>query len=438
MENNKLIALIAIYKARAYQHALCNEQNKILAENKILWDKQKQTITDSTLIKSVKDKLANDLENIVSINSLVVNNDNLPPGIQYNKMQEVLSGVNQLFINDEANIIKIANGVLPNDYNNNIGDNLPILRSQGYYGTSKTTFSSCAIWYIYFALNNSSLSKLAYAEEFKEATERRTAADDDVREDSSTGATNKLPAEVEFRKRTNINAIDIFNSAITHVIAIPSSVVIPPNYSWHYIKNGINGFGFVHSGYSFGGSLDEESLYPKGKTFEPQDCSSFVDLVTSVPVALDTSDELCIYRSYMGGFIPQPWKDSKQASLIPLYRPVQPADVQIGDIYFFREFNSDHLPATSVGVSGHTTIVIDKTKEQVITVGDDRDMPTLEGIGIANFHFTGDSNRQVFFLRLSEEYIDHLPDPNNFKNLNYNGVQDLAQIIKYFDQLISK
>lgn len=154
MENNKLIALIAIYKARAYQHALCNEQNKILAENKILWDKQKQTITDSTLIKSVKDKLANDLENIVSINTLIVNNDNLPPGIQYNKMQEVLSGVNQLFINDEANIIKIANGVLPNDYNNNIGDNLPILRSQGYYGTSKTTFSSCAIWYVYFALNN--------------------------------------------------------------------------------------------------------------------------------------------------------------------------------------------------------------------------------------------------------------------------------------------
>jgi hypothetical protein len=391
MENNKLIALIAIYKARAYQHALCNEQNKILAENKILWDKQKQTITDSTLIKSVKDKLANDLENIVSINTLIVNNDNLPLGIQYNKMQEVLSGVNQLFINDEANIIKIANGILPNDYNNNIGDNLPILRSQGYYGTSKTTFSSCAIWYVYFALNN-----------------------------------------------VNINAIDIFNSTITHVIAIPSSVVIPPNYSWHYTKNGINGFGFVHSGYSFGGSLDEESLYPKGKTFEPQDCSSFVDLVTSVPVALDTSDELCIYRSYMGGFIPQPWKDSKQASLIPLYRPVQPTDVQIGDIYFFREFNSDHLPATSVGVGGHTTIVIDKTKEQVITVGDDRDMPTLEGIGIANFHFTGDSNRQVFFLRLTEEYIDHLPDPNNFKNLNYNGVQDLPQIIKYFDQLIGK
>jgi isoleucyl-tRNA synthetase len=51
--------------------------------------------------------------------------------------------------------------------------------------------------------NNRYLSKLAYAEEFKEATGRRTAAYSNVREDSSTGATNKLPAEVEFRKISN-------------------------------------------------------------------------------------------------------------------------------------------------------------------------------------------------------------------------------------------
>ncbi|MDR0774969.1 MAG: palindromic element RPE1 domain-containing protein [Candidatus Tisiphia sp.] len=42
--------------------------------------------------------------------------------------------------------------------------------------------------------------KLAYAEEFKEATKPRHAVDDDVREEQSTGSTNKLPAEVEFAK----------------------------------------------------------------------------------------------------------------------------------------------------------------------------------------------------------------------------------------------
>ncbi len=44
------------------------------------------------------------------------------------------------------------------------------------------------------------LSKVAYREEFKGNTERRTAAYTSVREDSSTGSTYKLPLEVEFGK----------------------------------------------------------------------------------------------------------------------------------------------------------------------------------------------------------------------------------------------
>ncbi|HJD57578.1 MAG TPA: palindromic element RPE1 domain-containing protein [Rickettsia endosymbiont of Sericostoma sp.] len=46
------------------------------------------------------------------------------------------------------------------------------------------------------------LAKLAYAEEFVGDTERRTAAYSNVREDSSTGSTHKLPAEVEFYKKS--------------------------------------------------------------------------------------------------------------------------------------------------------------------------------------------------------------------------------------------
>ncbi|MCC8483634.1 MAG: glycine--tRNA ligase subunit beta [Rickettsia endosymbiont of Labidopullus appendiculatus] len=47
-------------------------------------------------------------------------------------------------------------------------------------------------------------SKLAYAEEFEGDAERRTAAYSNVREDSSTAPTYKLPAEVEFRRRSII------------------------------------------------------------------------------------------------------------------------------------------------------------------------------------------------------------------------------------------
>ncbi|MCC8371655.1 MAG: palindromic element RPE1 domain-containing protein [Rickettsia endosymbiont of Pseudomimeciton antennatum] len=48
------------------------------------------------------------------------------------------------------------------------------------------------------------LRKLAYAEEFEGDAERRTAAYSNVREDSSTASTYKLPAEVEFPERSII------------------------------------------------------------------------------------------------------------------------------------------------------------------------------------------------------------------------------------------
>ncbi|XVN44638.1 MAG: palindromic element RPE1 domain-containing protein [Rickettsia hoogstraalii] len=46
------------------------------------------------------------------------------------------------------------------------------------------------------------LRKLAYREEFEGDTERRTAAYIDIREDSSTESTYKLPLEVEFPKKS--------------------------------------------------------------------------------------------------------------------------------------------------------------------------------------------------------------------------------------------
>ncbi|MCC8371371.1 MAG: palindromic element RPE1 domain-containing protein [Rickettsia endosymbiont of Pseudomimeciton antennatum] len=46
------------------------------------------------------------------------------------------------------------------------------------------------------------LSKLAYTQGFVGDTSPRTAAYSSVREEQSTGITHKLPAEVEFRKKS--------------------------------------------------------------------------------------------------------------------------------------------------------------------------------------------------------------------------------------------
>ncbi|ACP53892.1 Unknown [Rickettsia africae ESF-5] len=48
--------------------------------------------------------------------------------------------------------------------------------------------------------SNRHLQKLAYREEFEEDTAHRTTAYIEVREDSSTGSTYKLPLVVEFPK----------------------------------------------------------------------------------------------------------------------------------------------------------------------------------------------------------------------------------------------
>ncbi|MCC8483498.1 MAG: palindromic element RPE1 domain-containing protein [Rickettsia endosymbiont of Labidopullus appendiculatus] len=53
-----------------------------------------------------------------------------------------------------------------------------------------------------YLIDNRPFLKLAYAEEFEGDAERRTAAYSNVREDSSTAPTSKLPAEVEFQNRS--------------------------------------------------------------------------------------------------------------------------------------------------------------------------------------------------------------------------------------------
>ncbi|KAJ6645077.1 hypothetical protein Bhyg_00278, partial [Pseudolycoriella hygida] len=62
--------------------------------------------------------------------------------------------------------------------------------------------------------SNRPLRKLAYAEEFEGDAERRTAAYSNVREDSSTASTYKLPAEVEFPKRSNLKIAKKYNTSL--------------------------------------------------------------------------------------------------------------------------------------------------------------------------------------------------------------------------------
>ncbi len=71
--------------------------------------------------------------------------------------------------------------------------------------------------------NTRPLAKLAYAEEFEGDAERRTAAYSNVREDSSTASTYKLPAEVEFCKRST-GLTDVNSRFITIETVYPNII----------------------------------------------------------------------------------------------------------------------------------------------------------------------------------------------------------------------
>ncbi|WP_425361127.1 palindromic element RPE1 domain-containing protein [Candidatus Tisiphia endosymbiont of Stenodema calcarata] len=52
-------------------------------------------------------------------------------------------------------------------------------------------------------------AEFAFAEEFAGNTESRPAAYSNVREEQSTGITHKLPAKVEFCRKSNDNKVNI-------------------------------------------------------------------------------------------------------------------------------------------------------------------------------------------------------------------------------------
>ncbi|MCC8372455.1 MAG: M24 family metallopeptidase [Rickettsia endosymbiont of Pseudomimeciton antennatum] len=95
--------------------------------------------------------------------------------------------------------------------------------------------------------DNRPLAKLAYAEEFEGDASPRTAAYSSVREDSSTALTYKLPAEVEFCKRSNQDVMiarpDITilpEEKFADILGQTNKVLVDENFASSYIMDLLN------------------------------------------------------------------------------------------------------------------------------------------------------------------------------------------------------
>jgi hypothetical protein len=164
-----------------------------------------------------------------------------------------------------------------------------------------------------------------------------------------------------------------------------------------------------HSGYAFGAHRNQ-SRYQTGKKYGPHDCSSYLSLIAGSP-HYTTPDQLCAYRTLTNepGLIPQGWETGIDAKyLIQNYTVVTvkdpSVDIQPGQIYTHIRFNKDvDSTMTGLGAGGHTAIVMGfKRDGNIVTMGANRDMPKLEGIGIQNFSWAPEEFKKKMIFNIKD------------------------------------
>jgi hypothetical protein len=400
---SKNIVLEGIYDARLRQKAIEKEQNRLLEKNKKLFEEKAQDITGEQFADLVKVDIDEDLIAIDQINSTIAayqDKSKLHFGVKTNKMKEILLGAKHFLGERGDNVVKFAQGQLPSNYDNRVTSELPSLdwastdiTNAPYYGTSKASFVSAALLSTYFSLTNKKISNL-----------------------------------------------DFINSAITHIAPLPDDFKLNTNFRFSYNSDAIKGFGYMHSGYTFGGHRFQENLYPQGKFLAPEDCSSWVSKMLGNSHVVTTADQYCAYRiNAKSSFTPpKDWEKQDMAQyLINGFDNINVENIEVGDVYMHRKFKEATHGESDLGVGGHTTIVLEKPiSKELKTIGANRDMPKMEAVGIQTFSLEQDALKDICFVRVKDEYLKDLPFYDIIKDLPDDALQNLPKVVEYFDSKI--
>jgi hypothetical protein len=205
----------------------------------------------------------------------------------------------------------------------------------------------------------------------------------------------------------------IDSSLMTHITCLPNNLSVNKlaeadsrfkEFTYFYRDGSLrHGFSFVHSGYAFGGHRSETDRFPKGKYGGPEDCSSWISKVLGSTSQVTTADQLYFYRwklneassdrSYNGWIKNAPERNTLDAICEPLVIRDPQKDVRPGLVYCHRHFSLEKDPTLqeTIGTGGHTAMVIDfisaGSESRFVTLGYNRDMPAMEGMGIQEFPY---------------------------------------------------
>ncbi len=366
-----------VTQARLIQLAIKKEQDALLSE---IGKASKEGLAVEELSKTVADRLDKDRKALeefsIAVKEFVKGNPDdrykVPFSIKTQKMVEITKATIEL-LGHKSVLPNLLNETMP--FDTSITDRLPeqaVQDTTRYWGTSKVTFCSNLL------LNVSAVL---------------------------TGKN-----------------VDPLNSAIVHVAPFYTGKQPPESFnnvldalgdcSFVYTDgNGIKGLSYVHSGFSLGGARDDGVFYPNSDRdlFGPHDCASIVALGAN-PECLSTADLTCVYRTVSGSsdFVPEQWKIEKNGpkdALMPLYDPVKDG-VQPGDLYLNRNFKEAGDVGTTLGVSGHTGVVVQVGDNNEVTfLSANRKMPDLEGVVLGTRPKTDWTNADGEYIKVM--YLRH-------------------------------
>lgn len=241
-EQSNPMLTAAIAQMRLRQHAIKTEQDTLLANNKIALEEKDISVKE--LVEKIKADVRRDQEYINKFDAIVKmleasdtpKFNAVPWAVRTNKMNLIIEGARtKIFGEDETNIMHLVNGKLPTGIDNEVNE-FPVLGSGRFWGTSKPTYLSYGILAVNFSLSGHTIQNIP------------------------------------------------LTSTITHVAALPVGIALDPACRFFYhaetCASTFPCFGYVHSGYSFGGYREDEQRLHYDKLFGPEDCSSGVAKIT--------------------------------------------------------------------------------------------------------------------------------------------------------------
>lgn len=399
MPKNGKILVKAINDVLSRQESMRIEQNELLKKISANAELKRMDHSGECLVNEIIKDAKIDLELIEKLNpNIRAYKKNLHSTIKFNKMNEVLKGSLAMMETDEDSLQKILDGNLPFGYNNQLALTLnnanDKLTQSSFWGTSKSTFTSGALLSTYFTLADKTIQ-------------------------------------------------DIYvSSNITHLVDLPVEFELPNEYRFTFkslnLENGLQSqkFGYVHSGYAFGGSRFQNKMYLSKKINTPEDCSSWVANITGYKHVLSKSyqyttlDQLYSYRSLTNkGLVPEEWKMTEEPNMVSRYNAIDVEDLQIGDVIFHRTYKDGSNRDIDSGIGGHSGIIVDKNTEagKFVVINANREMPALEGFSLS--HFSISDKKFTGVLRVNDDKLAAIKLPpalNILSEEEFTNIEDLT------------